>query len=130
MPPFFGAFGNDYEPDVDDTYLTEDWVADMRAMQWKRTEWHSANMVVFFYPEDGVRACRALDPNEDQTGLEIAPDAWDHDHCDICGWKLLRSDDVAENTGYRNDTSWLCIKCHFALFGTHEDQVAPDQTKG
>lgn len=41
-------------------------------------------------------------------------ESWDHDHCEICGWKLYKCDALEQGVGYRNleNDNWLCIECH------------------
>lgn len=39
----------------------------------------------------------------------------DHSHCQICWWKLYRSDNVKIGEGYRSAGKvdlWLCAECH------------------
>ena len=46
---------------------------------------------------------------------------WDHDHCEICWWKLVEGDDPSRNAGYTfNGRSWLCTECY-------EKFVAPER---
>jgi len=73
---------------------------------------------------------RYPEPTDDPNTLEIIPRGWDFEECEICGNSIMESDDPNVNTGYVSGYEWLCIKCHFALFGTDEDQVEPDQTQG
>lgn len=39
---------------------------------------------------------------------------WDHDHCQICWWKLHDSDTQEHGLGYHNreNDNWLCIECY------------------
>ena len=36
----------------------------------------------------------------------------DHDHCDICFFRLASDDDPAISTGFRSGSRWLCNECH------------------
>ncbi len=54
-----------------------------RAQTWKKTLWSST-------------------PSED-----------DYDHCEVCRWVLLDSDELEKNTGYINESRrWLCTECY------------------
>ncbi|NOZ66710.1 MAG: hypothetical protein GXP00_09490 [Alphaproteobacteria bacterium] len=39
---------------------------------------------------------------------------WDHDHCEICGWKLYQCDDPVHVVGYCNieSNNWICTECY------------------
>ena len=39
---------------------------------------------------------------------------WDHDHCQICWWKLYESEDTDHGFGYHNkeNDNWVCIECY------------------
>lgn len=39
---------------------------------------------------------------------------WDHDHCQICWWKLHNSDTLENGFGYHNreNDNWLCTECY------------------
>ncbi|WP_157199422.1 hypothetical protein [Methylomonas koyamae] len=40
-------------------------------------------------------------------------ETWDHDHCQICWWKLYESDDAEHGVGYRSEKdNWLCTECY------------------
>src|SRR5881628_2608336 len=45
--------------------------------------------------------------------------AGDHDHCDICFWRLAKDDDRAVGIGFRSGGWWLCQECygHFVRVG-------------
>jgi len=50
--------------------------------------------------------------NEIWSGNE----SWDHDHCQICWWKLYKSDDTEHGVGYRSKKdNWLCTECYEQL---------------
>ncbi|MBE9397624.1 hypothetical protein IOQ59_10165 [Pontibacterium sp. N1Y112] len=38
---------------------------------------------------------------------------WDHDHCQICWWKLYKSEQPEHSIGYHNseNDNWLCTEC-------------------
>ena len=38
---------------------------------------------------------------------------WDHDHCQICWWKLRKSENPEIGTGYHNveNDNWICSEC-------------------
>ncbi|NOV31799.1 hypothetical protein [Methylomonas sp. ZR1] len=38
---------------------------------------------------------------------------WDHDHCQICWWKLYDSKDTDHGVGYRSQKdNWICTECY------------------
>lgn len=39
---------------------------------------------------------------------------WDHDHCQICWWKLQKSEDLEHRQGYHNleNDNWVCTECY------------------
>ncbi|CAI3932104.1 MAG: hypothetical protein ACI8R0_003182 [Alteromonadales bacterium] len=39
---------------------------------------------------------------------------WDHDHCQICWWKLFSSENEEHGVGYHNleNDNWLCTECY------------------
>ena len=39
---------------------------------------------------------------------------WDHDHCQICWWKLYLSKDPAHGAGSLNqeNDNWVCTECY------------------
>ena len=43
---------------------------------------------------------------------------WDHDHCQICWWKLRVSEEPEVAVGYKNQQShWLCTECYEQFVG-------------
>ena|SRR2546425_263544 len=42
----------------------------------------------------------------------------DHDHCDICFWRLASDDDPGTATGFRSGSRWLCNECHMHFIGS------------
>ncbi len=49
----------------------------------------------------------------DPAKTELVEGAWDHDHCEICGWKLMEVDDPARAFGYVSpNEDWICTECH------------------
>lgn len=39
--------------------------------------------------------------------------SWDHDHCQICWWKLYKTDDAEHGVGYiSGKNNWLCTECY------------------
>lgn len=41
-------------------------------------------------------------------------ETWDHDHCQICWWKLCKSDSTEHNQGYycSDGDNWICTECY------------------
>jgi|SRR6185503_4475331 len=51
----------------------------------------------------------------------VDPEGWDHDHCEICWWKLMEGDNPSRSAGYTfNGRNWLCTECY-------EKFVAPER---
>ena len=52
----------------------------------------------------------------------VDPEGWNHDHCEICWWTLMESEDSARNAGYTfNGKNWVCTECY-------EQFVAPESS--
>lgn len=48
----------------------------------------------------------------DPKRFEFLEDAWEHDHCVVCGRMLIEDPyDDAVDTGYTDGKAWLCIYC-------------------
>jgi len=120
MLPFFGTFGNEHEPS--ESFIEEElwWYLEQG---WTRTPFSSLDMVVSRYPSGNVRYGRPLLPEDDASALDVVPGGWDHEHCSICSSTIEADEDIKVNTGYCADDTWICIQCHFALFGTDENQT-------
>ena len=41
-------------------------------------------------------------------------DNWEHDHCQVCWWKLYKSEEPEHGIGYHNseNDNWLCSECY------------------
>ena len=43
---------------------------------------------------------------------KLVEDGWDHDHCEICSWKLHETEDPLHGEGFTIDGhDWLCQEC-------------------
>lgn len=47
----------------------------------------------------------------DNENFELLKAGWKSDHCAICGWELLESEDD-HGTGYTNGRQWVCLECY------------------
>ena len=54
---------------------------------------------------------RMLDIPEIPAGATIEKDAWDHEHCELCGEKIAEYEGC-QHEGYTNGKDWLCEKCY------------------
>ena len=97
----------------------EDQVQWCLGQRWKRRKWTASSSVVY---KDGKK-----------VGLREG--GWDHDHCEICWWKLFDSENTEEGEAYCDEgISWLCIECYdqFILddalnLHSKSEQVGADQ---
>lgn len=122
----YGPLGNDVVADLDDAYWSDlfEWIL---TQAWQRNRWAAQDMVRVHDAENEVYIGHAMQDAALKEGEEVIQGGWDHDHCEVCSWKLMESTDEAVNTGYcADETYWLCTPCHFALFGTGEDQDDAD----
>ena len=57
-----------------------------------------------------------FDPNH----IDLVPDGWDHDHCEICTQKISNKEDWGDIDGYNHELDWICKQC-YSLFMTAVD---------
>lgn len=81
-----------------------------QAWRWEQKPWKARDIVI-------KKDSKAL--SLDLTLAERSPDefalvpgGWKKDHCAICHWELLESDDASHDTGFTNSKDWVCTECH------------------
>lgn len=66
----------------------------------------------YWFKKDGVFVAGKVTEN-----LKLPEDAqideklWDHEHCELCGSKIM-DDDECFRSGYVNNNNWICPKCY------------------
>lgn len=54
-------------------------------------------------------------------GQRVEPTGWDHDHCQICWWKLQEGPESSRSIAYTyNGKNWLCTECYEKLVAVPE----------
>lgn len=79
-----------------------------KKLQWRRQRWEPRDALV--YRGEGKMALhrgQSFDPEK----VDFLAGGWDHDHCEICWWKLYSSGDEARGFGYTDGHDWVCIEC-------------------
>ncbi len=81
-----------------------------RASQWAYEKWVPGPALL---DRRRARSCRYVGQPYDPAEIELVEGGWDHDHCEICGWKLRETDDPDCGFGYVSpDRDWVCVECH------------------
>jgi hypothetical protein len=87
----------------------EDSISDCRALQWEQRAWEPRPALVH---RNGGSVSLYHGQKFDPDKIDLVPNAWNHDHCQICWWDLFDSDDVAHSIGYNSGTRWICNECY------------------
>jgi hypothetical protein len=88
-------------------------IADLTALclahKWHKEVWCPTSALVH---KKGGRISQYHGQKFDPEKIDLVPDGWSHDHCEICCWALHESNDPENGVGYRNETNgWLCSEC-------------------
>ena len=75
---------------------------------WEQKQWHAGPALV---QPNGIVTQYAGQPH-DPSKSALVQDAWDHDHCEICWWKLYQADDIEHSIGYTDGRNWVCTECY------------------
>ena len=77
---------------------------------WKKETWFPTPALIF---TSGTVA-KFIGQDYDPAEATLDEKAWDHDHCEICGWKL--NEKAGRNIDYTDaDENWLCSECYTQL---------------
>jgi hypothetical protein len=102
---------------MEDTVLIhgDHWkVSDVREeVEWCRTQdWEKKT----FAPRSAIKQKHSWKKHE---AGKLAPEkgviiegGWDHEHCEVCWWKIRESDNPEIGVGYTNGNQWLCAECY------------------
>ncbi len=88
-----------------------DEVEECRALTWVQQQWHSQSALV----EPGGVITQHIGQAYDPQTATLVTDAWEHDHCRVCWWKLHETDDPEHGIGYTDGQDWLCTECYTKL---------------
>lgn len=83
-------------------------VADCAGILWEQKQWHPGPALV----QPSGTVTQYTDRPYDATKYTLVQDAWDHDHCEICFWKLYQTNDAEHNIGYTDGRNWVCTECY------------------
>jgi hypothetical protein len=99
-------------------------VKQCREIDWNHERWRPRPALV---NPNGGTVSLYRGQKYDPTKVDLVPDGWNHDHCEICCWTLHESDDEQHAIGYTNGRgSWLCSEC-YDLF-LRGDKIEDDRT--
>ena len=81
-----------------------------RRLDWEAARFVARDAVVVKRRDDGSYVTAPAGSADDEVG-EVLAGHWDHEHCEICWWKMHASTDPSRSRGYRHDNRWLCVEC-------------------
>ncbi|MCI5142677.1 MAG: hypothetical protein D3909_13340 [Candidatus Electrothrix sp. ATG1] len=102
---------------MEDTVLIhgEHWkVIDIKEeVEWcRKQKWEKAT----FAPRDAIKQKHSWTEHKEAkavpVGGEIIEGGWEHEHCQVCWWKIRESDNPEVGVGYTNANQWLCVECY------------------
>lgn len=66
----------------------------------------------------------------DPIRYELWEDAWEHDHCVLCGQMLMEEacDNYAIDTGHTDGSDWICPPCFARHLSLKNDAAQPMRT--
>jgi len=94
-------------------FKLDDVLGEVRRCRLHKWHWHKA----LWKPRDCVierpsgKVSLDITLAEDSVTFEVIRGGWKKDHCTICCWELLESQDD-HGTGYTNGRDWLCLECY------------------
>ena len=100
------AWNVDYLRDVVQRYNANSW-------HWRMRPWVPMDMVVHRF---SGKVSFDLNLAQDEKSFQLVKGGWKQEHCAICRWTLLASEDPTHNSGYTNGRDWLCIECYEKFF--------------
>ncbi|MFY0677728.1 MAG: hypothetical protein JXR18_10615 [Neptuniibacter sp.] len=69
-----------------------------------------------FTPSDSVLHKKILTQAPKNSGsavkVKLIKNGWEHEHCQICWWKIFVSEKQEVGTGYSNGKIWVCTECY------------------
>ena len=86
-----------------------DAVVACRGAEWTRQRWHPRPALVH---RSGGGMSLYGGQRYDSAKVDLVPDGWTHDHCEVCWWELFESDDATHGIGYTDGRTWLCTECY------------------
>lgn len=76
---------------------------------WHHETWKPSAALIHKTGKSSQFIGQKFDPEK----IDLVEDGWTHDHCSICWWTLIESEDLENGTGYRNEwNAWLCCECY------------------
>ncbi|MGB0281826.1 MAG: hypothetical protein ACPGAE_06585 [Neptuniibacter sp.] len=82
-------------------------------VEWCRSqEW----VQLAFVPRDAIKQKHSWTEHKEgkaaPEGGEVIEGGWEHEHCQVCWWKIRESDNPEIGVGYTNGNQWLCTECY------------------
>jgi hypothetical protein len=76
--------------------------------QWQKRLWKPRDVVV---NRRTGKFSFDLTLADDAVNFELVKNGWTKDHCSVCDWELLESQDL-HGIGYTNGHQWICLECY------------------
>jgi len=100
------SWSADYMRDAVQEYRAISW-------HWHLRPWALRDAVIH---RDSGKISFDLSLAQDTANFDLVPGGWKQEHCVICRWTILTSDDPSHNSGYTNGRDWLCTECYEKFF--------------
>lgn len=98
--------------------------------EWSRASFEPRAAVQFSSPGGRIRGAldlatlRALSGPSRPEDLEVVPDGWDHEHCELC-WEKIGLGGQAQGYVSRN-ANWVCASCYTAFIEPRSLSFIPE----
>ena len=98
-------------------------VAACRGATWTRQRWQRRPALVHRSGSSSLYMGQRYDPAK----IELVPDGWTHDHCEVCWWELFDTADAAHGIGYTDGSGWLCSECYEQFVAAESGSLGTDR---
>lgn len=105
--------------EMEHTYLV-DMINKLRSKgTWTSRKWKPIPALI---DKNGRTSTPYLGQNYDPNLVDLIPDGWDHDHCDICTKTISDKENYRDwvTDGYNLNNDWICEEC-YNLFMVTDD---------
>lgn len=100
----------------------ENEIAVCRTRSWRRERWRPRPALIH---RIGGGTSLFHGQTFDPTKTDLVPNGWNHDHCAICWWTLIESDDEQRAFGYIDEIGeWICSECYSQFIETNLNELA------
>ena len=81
----------------------------LRKKNWIFKTWKSGPALVNKkFGSKGQYTGQPYDPEQ----IELVPNGWTQDHCEICSASIGENPSLGETEGFNSDYDWICKSCH------------------